>query len=234
MPSCRAFLSLPILLLLGAFAAPCAHASQSPAQPSANAVASSVEVINGSSRTIRTFGSSQSAMQPASREGSVEVMNGNLQRTVVLNPPRPAYAPAPHAKLNPHRRAKIGAASHPVATAEILNGNQRETRVFNQPSDSIPTATAGRNPVVIAIASKGASGNGPVVVGVASSNSGPASPVVVHIVSSESEGNAQPVVIGVESSGIASDDGAVQPVAIGVSPRPSRRRPYRPAALDAQ
>jgi hypothetical protein len=39
--------------------------------------------------------------------------------------------------------------------------------------------------------------------------------------------------VGIASSG-SQTAGTVAPVAIGVAPRPAKRRPYRPAALDEQ
>jgi hypothetical protein len=79
-----------------------------------------------------------------------------------------------------------------------------------------------------------------VVVGIQSSESehgvSNAKPVVVGIASSASQdpgSKAQPVVIGIAESG-AQAAGTVKPVAVGTAPRPAKRRPYRPAALDAQ
>jgi hypothetical protein len=110
----------------------------------------------------------------------------------------------------------------------ILNGNQRETRVFNSkgngPVRNLP-------PDVVGIAAAGSKNRStPVVVGI-SSNAHQTKPVVVNIASAES--NAQPVVVGIASSGFQ-NAGTVAPVAVGVSPRPAKRPPYRPAALDAQ
>jgi hypothetical protein len=253
MPSYRAASSLALLLLMGMFSAQGASAlasQSSPQQKPANSVPapSSVEVINGSSRVIRSFPGSQSVSipTPAANGARVEVMNGNAQRTEVLtSTSHPASSAAvERARLVKRHATKKAAAASPAPTAEIFNGTRRETRVFDRPSDSIQTAAAGErnlHPVVIGIAS-GASmaangAAGPVVVGIASSSAGSATPVVVHVASSESAGgagNAQPVVIGVESGGIVNSDGGSKPVAIGVSPRPAKRRPYRPAALDAQ
>jgi hypothetical protein len=64
-----------------------------------------------------------------------------------------------------------------------------------------------------------------------SSNAHEAQPVVVNVATAGS--NAQPVVVGIASSGFQSA-GPVTPVAVGMSPRPAKRPPYRPAALDAQ
>jgi hypothetical protein len=79
-----------------------------------------------------------------------------------------------------------------------------------------------------------------VVVGILSSGSkrgsSNAQPVVVNVASSESQGvggSAAPVVVGIATTG-SQVAGAVEPVAVGVSPRPAKRRPYRPAILDKQ
>ena len=121
----------------------------------------------------------------------------------------------------------------PTNGVVIYNGNQRQTRLFD--SSTSPTAPL-RNlpPVVIGIATAG-SKTKPVVVGISSSaalqgvtNS---QPVVVNIASSGS--STQPVVLGVASTGFQTA-GTVAPVAIGISPRPAKRPPYRPAALDRQ
>lgn len=127
-------------------------------------------------------------------------------------------------------KAPRAADSAPGKGVVIYNGNQKETRVFNSSTDvAVP-----RNlpPVVIGIASDASKNKQarPVVVGI-SSNASDTQPVVVNIASAGS--NAQPVVVGIASSGFQTA-GTVAPVAVGVSPRPAKRPPYRPAALDAQ
>lgn len=102
----------------------------------------------------------------------------------------------------------------PANGVVIYNGNQRQTRVFNASTDPV-APVQNLTPAVIRIVD-------------AQSKS---QPVVVRIASAES--SAQPVVVGVVSSGFQTA-GAVQPVATGVSPRPAKRPPYRPAALDRQ
>lgn len=178
-------------------------------------------------------------------DSTVEVINGDSRRTVTLPGAQATHAIPRHAipghaiksKASRHRRtARHRAASSSPITAEILNGTQKETRVFSAAS---ATEAPARNlsPVVIGIASstsKNRPGQ-PVVIAVSSrapeQTAGTAQPVVVHVASSGS--NAQPVVLGVASSGFQSA-GKVEPVATGVSPRPAKRPPYRPAVLDRQ
>ncbi len=119
----------------------------------------------------------------------------------------------------------------PADGVVIYNGNQKQTKVFNASSD--PSAPVHNlPPAVIAIVTGGSKSEStrPVVVGI-SSNALNTQPVVLNIASSGS--STEPVVIGVASSGFQSA-GAVEPVAISVSPRPAKRPPYRPAALDQQ
>lgn len=119
----------------------------------------------------------------------------------------------------------------PANSVVIYNGNQKQTRIFNASTDpSAPVQNL--PPAVIAIVTAESTRQPvrPVVVGITSSASG-VQPVVVNIASSGS--SAQPVVVGIASSGFQTA-GTVEPVAIGVSPRPLKRQPYRPAYLDRQ
>lgn len=157
------------------------------------------------------------------RKFSVVVVNGQLGRTVCVDRISPPSVEAP----------KNGVV--------ILNGTQKETRVFNstaEPSRPIRNLP----PVVIGITTAGSKNSQahPVVVGISSggnaSSASSANTVVVNVASSESRdqsANAHPVVVGIASSG-SQTAGTVAPVTVGVSPRPAKRRPYRPAALDAQ
>lgn len=110
-------------------------------------------------------------------------------------------------------------AAHPASGngVEIYNGNQKQTHVFDSFSKNVAPAK-NPSPVVIGITNGASTGK-------------PTQPVVVNIASAGS--NAQPVVVGIASSGFQSA-GPVAPVAVGMSPRPAKRPPYRPAALDAQ
>jgi hypothetical protein len=176
---------------------------------------------------------------------SVEVINGTSRRTVILQSEgaQAKAATAMHRKTASQAKQRCGrrAATLPPMTAVILNGTQRETRVFNSTTEARGPI---RNlpPVVIGIESAGSKKwqAHPVVVGISSSRNADVAAgtqsVVVNVASSESRGesgNAQPVVVGIASSG-SQTAGTVAPVAVGVSPRPAKRRPYRPAALDAQ
>jgi hypothetical protein len=125
----------------------------------------------------------------------------------------------------------------------ILNGTKKETRIFNSKVEKIGL-TRNLPPDVIRIASSESKihqgKSEPVVVGILSSGSkrgsSNAQPVVVNVASSESQGvggSAAPVVVGIATTG-SQVAGAVEPVAVGVSPRPAKRRPYRPAVLDKQ
>ena len=127
----------------------------------------------------------------------------------------------------------------PVAPAEqppangvvIYNGNQKQTRIFNALTDpSAPVQNLSPAVVAIVTAESKSQSARPVVVGITSGAPG-IQPVVVSIASSGS--SAQPVVVGVASSGFQTT-GAVEPATIGVSPRPAKRPPYRPACLDLQ
>lgn len=187
-----------------------------------------VEVINGASRVIRSFNTpapSTTTRQhavPTPAGTPVEVINGEAQRTVLLNSQPEQTVARRHA---PPRR-KGQPAPKPAATAEILNGARRETRVFSGPDAFDASAPAHRAfPVVIGVASSTAQ---PVVVGVAVTNSQAAQPVVLRIASSGSQseiGTTQPVVVGIESSGLSAAD--AEPVAIGIAPRTPKRAPYR-------
>jgi hypothetical protein len=183
-------------------------------------------------------------------DSTVEVINGDSRRTVTLpgaqpTHPIPRHAISRHAVLEHaikpkaprHRRtAHHRVASSSPITAEILNGTQKETRVFSAASAAEAPAR-NLSPVVIGIASSSSrSRPGPPVVTAVLSRApeqtaGAAQPVVVHVASSGS--SAQPVVLGVASSGFQTA-GTVEPVATGVSPRPAKRPPYRPAVLDQQ
>lgn len=142
----------------------------------------------------------------------IEVISGPSKRTVYVHPmPPPEQTPA--------------------NAVVIYNGNQKQTRFFNastDPSAPVPNLT----PAVIAVATAGSKSDSakPVVVGI-SSNGPDRQPVVVHVAASGS--STQPVVLGVASSGFQTT-GAVEPVATAVSPRPAKRPPYRPSALDRQ
>jgi hypothetical protein len=126
------------------------------------------------------------------------------------------------------RRSKPLASGNGV---DIYNGNQKQTHVFNANTD--PKAPAHNlTPAVIRVADAG-SKTDHVVVGVSTDTRAGSEnhPVVVNIASSGSSN--QPVVLGVASSGFQTA-GSVGPAAIAISPRPAKRPPYRPAALDRQ
>lgn len=194
------------------------------------AAPSTVEVINGTSRVIRSFNSPtpSSTFRRRSRTATpgtrVEVINGEAQRTVLLDaqPNQPDLRRVAARRSNRKKKPAPAAA----ATAEIFNGTRRETRVFNG-ADAFDVFAPARRafPVVIGVAS---STSEPVVLGVAVTNHQAAQPVVLRVVSSGSQsqaGTARPVVVGVESSGISGAD--AEPVAIGIAPRPPKRAPYR-------
>lgn len=177
---------------------------------------------------------------------SVEVINGSSRRVVTLRSDEAPAKAASARRRHPARRAKHRrhhqVATPPPLTAEILNGNQKETRVFrNESAASAPPKNL--SPVVIGIASERAKTgqDNPVVVGISSApdktSAVLAKPVVIDVASSESHlengSNSQPVVVGVASSG-AQAAGVVEPVTVGVEPRPAKRAPYRPAKLDRQ
>jgi hypothetical protein len=184
-----------------------AHATAHPSQPS-------VEVINGGSRMTQSFDGRQPVVLKSESIGKRQF--------------RPEYRAGQVAR--PNTSAALPAESGPSNGVVIFNGNQRETRVFNASSDKGPVKNL--PPVVVGIATAGSKNRSakPVVVGI-SSSAPAAKPVVVNVASAES--NAHPVVVGIASSGFQSA-GPVAPVAVGMSPRPAKRPPYRPAALDAQ
>ena len=124
------------------------------------------------------------------------------------------------------------AAEQPPANGVVIyNGNQKQTRIFNASTDpSAPVQNLPPAVVAIVTPESIAQSNRPVVIDISSSAPNP-QPVVVNVASSGS--SAQPVVIGVASSGFQTA-GAVEPEAVGASPRPAKRPPYRPAALDRQ
>ena len=216
--------------------------------------ASSVEVINGTSRVMKNFNAQQQAAgvsrrsKATSASTSVEVINGAAQRTVVLNSnqtPTARRVAARHKTARRHRK-RAAASAHQKVPVEVIWGTQKYTRVFDVPTNQLQGATEHGNvsPDVIGIAStesrSGQGKNGPVVVGISSGDSHAGAPntqpVVVGIASTGSQGavgNMQPVVIGITSSGAQTEPNA-EPVAVGVAPRPAKRRPYRPAALDKQ
>jgi hypothetical protein len=214
-----------------------------------------VEVINGTSRVMKNFNAQQSPAGVSRRSKAtsdstrVEVINGAAQRTVVLNPnqaPTARRVAARHKTARRHRK-KVAASAHQKVPVEVIWGTQKFTRVFDVPTNQMNGAAPGHgniSPDVIGIASTESRSkqgkSGPVVVGISSGDSQAGAPgtqpVVVGIASSGSQsalGNAQPVVIGITSSGAQAERNA-EPVAIGVAPRPAKRRPYRPAALDKQ
>jgi hypothetical protein len=217
--------------------------------------APAVEVINGTSRVIKDFNSSQPAggvsrhSKTASAPTSVEVIDGAAQRTVVLNPNQAPTAKRVNArhKTGRRHRKRAMAGAHQKVPVEVIWGTQKYTRVFDVPTNQMNGAAPEHgnvSPDVIGIASTESRSRqgkgGPVVVGILSGDSQAgapgAQPVVVGIASSGSqsaEGNSQPVVIGIASSGAQAERNA-EPVAVGVAPRPAKRRPYRPARLDAQ
>ena len=154
---------------------------------------------------------------------TVEVINGTSRRTVILQPNKQNTAKRRKQSKQPKQR---------FITADILNGTQKQTRTFRiARSASAPTKKL--SPLVIGIEttdSKNPHGK-PVVVGISSELSS-ARPVVLNVASNQTP-SAHPVVIGVASSG-SQTAGTVEHVAVGVSPRPAKRPPYRPAALDHQ
>jgi hypothetical protein len=200
------------LSLLWADAARPTAAQASASNDKAHTASPTVEVINGGSRVTQSF----DAHRKVSPESIVSTRR-KFRPEYVAGQVRRQFASAVDVKPEPA----------PANGVVILNGNQRETRVFNSSKDPGPA----RNlpPVVIGIATSASKGQ-PVVVGI-SSGAHDTQPVVVNVASAGS--SAQPVVVGVASSGFQTA-GAVQPVATGVSPRPAKRPPYRPAALDAQ
>jgi hypothetical protein len=216
----RISMRFSLLAALGLFAVHAALAATTPSpalRPKSHTAAQSappsVEVINGVSRMTENFDAHQKgALTPKSSEQTrrtfrPEYVAGQVRTGDTRGPRSPEKVPA--------------------NGVVIFNGNQKETRVFNASHENGPRKN--QSPVVIGIAtdtSKNRSAQ-PVVVGI-SSNAHAARPVVVNIASAES--NAQPVVVGVASSGSKS----AAPVSVGVSPRPAKRPPYRPASLDAQ
>jgi len=221
--------------------------------------APAVEVINGNSRVITDFNANSNTARPAigirrhtkaaSAGTSVEVINGSMERTVVLkaDPSSTSFRNTRHGIAARHPARKTSAAAHRRPRADIIPPNHKNGTLIETPIAVAKEQLTERRilpPNVIGIAStdsKSQQGKGkPVVVGIFSSGSAReasnAQPVVVGIASSASQGqsgNAHPVVIGIEASG-AQAERAAQPVAVGVAPRPAKRRPYRPAALDAQ
>lgn len=147
-----------------------------------------------------------------SKQIPLEGLSGPSKRTMYVRPMPPVEQP-------------------PANGVVIYNGNQKQTRVFN-PSTDPSSPVRNLPPAVIAIVTAGSKSESaqPVVVGI-SSNGPHTQPVVVNIASSGS--SAQHVVLGIASSGFQTI-GAVEPVATAISPRPAKRPPYRPAALDRQ
>jgi hypothetical protein len=214
-----------------------------------------VEVINGTSRVMKDFNAQQPApgvsrrSKATSASTSVEVINGAAQRTVVLNSNQAPTARrvATRHKTGRHHRKRAAASAQQKVPVEVIWGTQKFTRVFDVPTNQLHGAAPEHgsvSPDVIGIASTESRSrqekNGPVVVGISSGDSQAGAPstqpVVVGIASSGSRsavGNTQPVVIGITSSGAQTERNA-EPVAVGVAPRPAKRRPYRPAALDEQ
>ncbi len=133
----------------------------------------------------------------------------------------------------PCKHAVISSATTSSNGVVIYNGNQRQMHIFDAAKDPAVIPAKNLRPVVIGIANGVSTPQRarPVVVGVSSGAVAASKPVVVNIASSGT--STQPVVLGVASAGFQAA-GAVQPVAVAVSPRPAKRRPYRPAALDAQ
>jgi hypothetical protein len=220
--------------------------------------APTVEVINGTSRVITNFNANSNTTRPAagvhrptrprSAGTSVEVINGSLERTVVVNA-EPSPTPvrnATHGNEAKRPAPNRSAAARRRSPSDITLPNREHATSIDTPmAQAKGPVTEHRNlpPNVIGIASgdsKSQQGKGKtVVVGISSSGSASgassARPVVVGVASSASQGgaNAQPVVIGIAASGAQAERGT-QPVAVGVAPRPAKRRPYRPAALDGQ
>lgn len=132
----------------------------------------------------------------------------------------------------PHYVSRTPLVDQPPANGVVIyNGNQKQTKAFSASRD--PGAPVHNlPPAVIAVVTSGSKSASarPIVVGI-SSSAADARPVVVDIASSGS--SAQPVVVGIASAGFQSA-GAVEPVAISVSPLPAKRPTYRPVALDAQ
>ena len=217
----QARFSSVVALVLLATGAACAATAQNPepkhkAQAAAHPTAPSVEVINGGSRFTQSFDGRQPVVL---KSESVGTMRRGF---------RPEYRSG-----HVSRPAASGTSSRKAVSANgvvIFNGNQREMRVFNSSNGNGPVKNL--SPVVIGIVSAGSKNRStqPVVVGI-SSDAHEAQPVVVNVATAGS--NAQPVVVGIASSGFQSA-GPVTPVAVGMSPRPAKRPPYRPAALDAQ
>jgi hypothetical protein len=221
--------------------------------------APAVEVINGNSRAITDFNANSNTARPAagvrrhtkaaSAGTSVEVINGSMERTVVLKaePLSTSVRNTTHGNAARHPARKRSAAAHRRSRADKISPNHKNGTLIETPmAVAKEQLTERRNlpPNVIGIASSDSRSqqgkSKPVVVGIQSGESehgaSNAQPVVVGIASSASQSsgsNARPVVIGISASG-AQAAGTVKPVAVGVVPRPAKRRPYRPAALDAQ
>jgi hypothetical protein len=202
---------------------------------------SSVEVINGTSRVIKNFNAPtpvaplKQRVRTETAGTRVEVINGEADRTVILNaqPEKRETAPAFRGRVK-GSNGKRESTAPALTTAEIFNGTRRETRVFGSSQDAFDGAASALRvrPVVIGVAS---STSAPVVIGIAASgqpaNPQTSPPVVIRVTSSGSEseaGTTEPVVVGIESSGIAPPGAeAAEPVAISIAPRPSKRPPYR-------
>jgi len=146
---------------------------------------------------------------------------------------KPAHkaAPAKTSALSGPSKRPVYIPSTPRNGVVIYNGNQKQTRIFNSSTD--PSAPV-RNlaPAVVAVVTEGSKTQSarPVVIGI-SSGVQTTQPVVLDVASSGS--SAQPVVLGVADSGFQTA-GTVESVTVGISPRPAKRPPYRPAALDRQ
>lgn len=162
----------------------------------------------------------ESAQKPAHAHAKQTGCSGKLIR--VFNGPSgktQCFEPSAHSS------------SAPANGVVIYNGNQKQTRTFNASSDpGAPVRSLPPDVIRIETAESKHGPTKPVVLGI-SSNMSDKHPVVVNIASSGS--STQRVVVGVASSGFQTA-GAVEPVTTAVSPRPAKRPPYRPEALDRQ
>ena len=185
-----------------------------PSQPSG----SGVEVINGANVSTQYF---PTQSQGNASQTRVEVINGNVHRTLVFDAEATANTTKP---VQPGKLVKFkGVNGGPAMSVRVINGNQWETRAFAAAPEK-----AGNSAAVEQVRHE------PVVVGISSSASENAennrAPVVVGVASSESlnePGKSEPVVVQVTSNGSDSGHAVEKPVVTDVSPAQPKRPPYR-------
>lgn len=161
-----------------------------PAQFGPSQYGAGVEVINGSTREVKSFNALQASAahlehtKTDAAGSGVEVINGESHRTVFWNGQAGETASAEsalHGKALKHGSGKNGApASGPLAQIDILNGTQHETLVFDampNPFDGSDAILRSAKPVVLGVTSSGSKNSNstvaPVVVGIAPSDSQP-------------------------------------------------------------